>query len=70
MEEIIFIQKSIELFDDDDPCIIHKSYVIKGYVDQLMDLFHNNNTKILYGKDLDNLTNYLNSKEYVGTFIK
>ena len=30
------IAKSIELFDDDEPCVIHQSYVIKTYADQLM----------------------------------
>jgi len=32
------IKKSIELFDDDDPCIIHKSFVIKKYVDEFLKL--------------------------------
>ncbi len=31
--------KSVELFDDDDPCIIHQSYVIKEYVDNLLNVF-------------------------------
>lgn len=31
------IQKSIEVFDDDDPCIIHKSYVVKLFVDELLE---------------------------------
>ncbi len=33
------IQKSIDLFDDDDPCIIHQSYVIKEYVDIILSIF-------------------------------
>ncbi len=32
------INRSIELFDDDDPCIIHQSYVVKDYADKLLDL--------------------------------
>lgn len=35
-------QKSIELFDDDDPCIIHQSYVIKEYVDEILTLLNQN----------------------------
>jgi len=30
------VQKSIDIFDDDDPCIIHKSYVVKLFVDELL----------------------------------
>lgn len=40
-------QKSIELFDDDDPCIIHQSYVIKEYVDVLLEQFIANDTDVL-----------------------
>lgn len=43
------IDKSIALFDDDDPCIIHQSYVIKEYVDELLTLF--GKTKELRGAD-------------------
>mgnify|MGYP007028884424 CR=1 FL=1 len=32
------IQKSIELFDDDEPCIIHQSYVQKEFADILLNL--------------------------------
>ena len=38
------IEKSIDLFDDDDPCIIHTSYVIKHFADQLLTLFNTLNT--------------------------
>ena len=43
------IDKSIELFDDDDPCIIHTSYVIKHFVDDLLKLL--NTTSPLDVKD-------------------
>lgn len=42
-------QKSIDLFDDDDPCIIHKSYVLKGFADEMITLFKTHNTTILKG---------------------
>lgn len=29
------IKRSIELFDDADPCIIHRSYVIRKVVDEI-----------------------------------
>jgi len=39
IKEEAIIQKSIELFDDEDPCIIHQSYVVKEYVTELLALF-------------------------------
>lgn len=32
----LIVAKSIEIFADDDPCIIHKSYVIKEFVDEFL----------------------------------
>ena len=40
------IQKSIEIFSDDDPCIIHKSFVIKKITDTLYQLLIKNEKKI------------------------
>lgn len=45
IKEDFVINKSIELFDDDEPCIIHQSYVIKEYANILLELFKENNTK-------------------------
>ncbi len=30
-------EKSVDLFDDEDPCIIHKSYVVKTLAKQIED---------------------------------
>jgi hypothetical protein len=38
------VEKSIELFGDDDPCVIHQSYVIKSYADQLLERFQHDKT--------------------------
>jgi hypothetical protein len=35
------IQKSIELFDDDDPCVIHQSYVAKTFAQAFYDRLRN-----------------------------
>lgn len=43
IKESAIINKSIALFDDDDPCIIHQSYVIKEYVDILLNLLKSTN---------------------------
>ncbi|MFA5471040.1 MAG: hypothetical protein WCZ00_03595 [Acholeplasmataceae bacterium] len=32
----ILISKSVEMFNDEDPCIIHQTYVIETLVDQLI----------------------------------
>ena len=55
MKESAIIKKSIELFDDDDPCIIHQSYVIKEYVDILMMLLNGNNGSIEVKNHIDTL---------------
>ncbi len=33
------VQKSVELFDDDDPCIIHKSHVARHFADMVEERF-------------------------------
>jgi len=38
IKEDFIIKKSIEVFDDDDPCIIHQSFVIKEYTNELLDV--------------------------------
>ncbi len=42
---------SIKIFDDDDPCIIHQSYVIKELVSNLLNLFESQDKKILDAAD-------------------
>lgn len=42
------VQKSIELFGDDDPCVIHQSYVIKEYADRLLETFHRDKSHQLH----------------------
>lgn len=54
IKEDYIIQKSIEIFDDDDPCIIHKSFVIKKVVDDLLDkLPKEENIKLKAVSDID-----------------
>lgn len=49
IKEKYIIDKSIELFDDEDPCIIHQSYVIKEFADQLFTLFKINESNTILG---------------------
>jgi len=51
IKDSFLTEKSIELFNDDDPCIIHKSYIIKEYTDAILELFKTNQTTTIYAKD-------------------
>ncbi len=42
--------KSLEVFRDPDPCVIHQSYVIQAMVESLLDQLPKNQT--ILGKDL------------------
>ena len=42
---------SIKIFDDDDPCIIHQSYVIKELVSKLLNVFESHDNKVLDAVD-------------------
>ncbi len=45
-KEEIVINMSIDLFDDDDPCIIHKSYVYKELASSILEDLNNCNPLI------------------------
>lgn len=51
IKESYIIKKSIELFDDENPCIIHQSYVVKEYIDSMLELFPENDPKTISGSD-------------------
>lgn len=68
IKEDFVINKSIEIFDDEEPCIIHQSYVIKEYANILLELFSSNKTKRILVKDyLEELAflNYENLDELI-----
>lgn len=44
IKEASIVEKSIELFDDDDPCIIHKSYIAKEYATTILDFLNDQKT--------------------------
>jgi hypothetical protein len=41
MKDEAIIKRSIEVFDDDDPCIIHRSFVVKQFADELEGVLAN-----------------------------
>lgn len=43
-------KKSLEVFRDPDPCIIHQSYVIQAMVETLLDCLPKNQS--IHGKDI------------------
>jgi hypothetical protein len=51
LKDIYITELSIMIFDDDDPCIIHQSYVIKELVSNLINLFESQDKKILDAND-------------------
>lgn len=51
IKEDHIIQKSIEVFGDDEPCIIHQSFIVKELVMEILELFKANDTLELHCKD-------------------
>lgn len=47
------VEKSVEMFDDQNPCIIHQTYVIESFVDALISRFKKDlNRDIQLSKDI------------------
>lgn len=47
------VEKSVEMFDDKNPCIIHQTYVIESFVDALISKFKKDlNRDIQLSKDI------------------
>ena len=51
VKEKSIIKRSIEIFGDEDPCVIHMSFVVKEFVTDLLDLFEENETTSLKAVD-------------------
>ena len=63
MKEEKIVEKSIEIFGDEDPCVIHQSFVVKELVTDLLDLFEDNDTYLLNAKDYIDQLNFLNIED-------
>ncbi|MEC9485020.1 MAG: hypothetical protein UMR38_03985 [Candidatus Izemoplasma sp.] len=57
IKEDILIKRSIELFDDEDPCIIHQSYIVKEFAQKLLELF--DASTIIEGEQYQDDLNFL-----------
>ena len=63
LKEASVVEKSIEIFGDEDPCVIHQSFVVKELVTDLLDLFEDNDTDLLNGKDYLEELDFLNFED-------
>lgn len=61
IKEKHIVNKSIEIFGDDEPCIIHQSFVIKEILSELLVLFKENS--VIKGKDYIKDLSFLNYED-------
>ncbi|MFW6298950.1 MAG: hypothetical protein ACOC14_04635 [Bacillota bacterium] len=52
-------QKSIELFDDEDPCIIHQSHIAREFSETVVSRFKKRDTATLNLQDEEDLQSLL-----------
>jgi hypothetical protein len=67
VKEEYIVKQSIALFDDDDPCIIHKSFILKEFSDELLTLFKSNNNQLLEGSkhDIFNIVDFTETDQLI-----
>ncbi|MFW6319078.1 MAG: hypothetical protein ACOC1L_02725 [Bacillota bacterium] len=53
------IKESIELFDDDDPCIIHTSFIVKKFAERINTLYNSSEKSIIVVNDYPQLQEFL-----------
>ena len=63
LKEKDVVEKSIEIFGDEDPCIVHLSFVVKELVTDLLDIFEDNNTTILKANDFLEELNFIDFED-------
>ena len=70
MKEKYLIEKSIDIFGDEDPCVVHLSFVVKEFVTDLLDLFEDNDTININVKDYLEELSFLNFDDLASLTIK
>jgi len=68
VKESAIVEKSVELFDDDEPCIIHQSFVIKHYADEMLSLFEQN--EIIHAEEHKEALSFLDFDSLTGITIR
>lgn len=53
------IKESIELFDDDDPCIIHTSFIVKKFAERINDIYNPTTKSVIFIQDHQELQDFL-----------
>lgn len=53
------IKESIELFDDDDPCIIHTSFIVKKFAERINDVYNPTTKSVILIKNHQDLQDFL-----------
>jgi len=64
------IAKSIELFDDDDPCIIHKSHVARHFVDMVEARLKAEKKDSIRLEDHPDISSFLDIDDPAGVVIR
>jgi hypothetical protein len=67
IHEKIVIEKSIELFNDDEPCIIHKTYSIRAITLEICDYlkeFLDSNNEVLKESINKKILNLINIQDF------
>ena len=70
MKEKYLIEKSIDIFGDEDPCVVHLSFVVKEFVTDLLDLFEDNDTTSIKVTDYLEELDFLNFDDLSSLTIK
>lgn len=63
IKEKNIIEKSIDIFGDEDPCVVHMSFVVKELVTDILDLFEDNETNLLNASDYLDELSFLNFED-------
>ena len=63
IKEEVLKQKSIEMFADDEPCIIHQTYVIETFCDELVSRFKTRLNEEIELSDEIKEINFINIKD-------
>lgn len=53
------VNESIELFDDDDPCIIHTSFIVKKFAERINDIYNSTKNLDIIIKDHTEIESFL-----------
>jgi len=68
IKENTIINRSVEVFGDDNPCIIHRKYCMTDILADFMELFKEN--KIIYCEDCAEALHFLDYGELKGISIE